>query len=319
MDEQRAICLTVDKQPLPHSISHSSQHASSQQLSQHSSSNPQHLLHTPSYTLTHIRPTIPPLKGGKVYDNTIGTVEFSPTDFINTAYQYIGADRKLYVADLAIREDARRMGLATKIIKSVESYAKGHNYDEIYLHVDVGNYVARKLYNKLGFIELSQEDEHVISFTESRLQKSASAFILLKKTISPHIQIGMGDSPMQLSLQSRLYDALPTYITNRRMSATGSIGEEEDEASGAFSPYFSSGGEGDDADVTADHPHTPVSVPPESITASHPSVTMFCGHKYTTDYSNGDNGSSESNNNSDDNGSNEGNDGYDSYAMSYCI
>ena len=318
MDEQRAICLTVDKQPLPH---HPSQHTSS-----HSS---QHFLHTPSYThntansytLTHIRPTTPP-SGGKVYDNTIGTVEFSPTDFLNTAYQYIGAERKLYVADLAIREDARRMGLATKIIKSVENYAKGHNYDEIYLHVDVGNYVARKLYNKLGFIELSQDDEHVISFTESRLQKSASAFILLKKTISPHIQIGMGDSPMQLSLQSRLYDALPTYITNRRMSATGSIGEEEEEeeeeASGAFSPYFSSGVEGDDADVTAD-PHSPVSAPPESITASHPSVTMFCGHKYTTGYSNEDNGGSESNNNSDDNGSNEGNDGYDSYAMSYCI
>jgi ribosomal protein S18 acetylase RimI-like enzyme len=97
----------------------------------------------------------------------------------------VGALRKIYVADLAIRQDARRMGLATKMLAEIENYCIREKYDEIYLHVEVDNFVARKLYQKLGYIELSQSDLKVISFTESRLQKNAFGFILLRKSILP--------------------------------------------------------------------------------------------------------------------------------------
>lgn len=120
--------------------------------------------------------------GGSFYGNTVGTVEFSPSDFEGTAMESIGASRKVYVADLAIRPDARRMGLATKMLLGIEQYCHQHQYHEIYLHVEVGNFVARKLYQKLGYVELAHDD-HVVAFTETRLQKAASGYILLRKSV----------------------------------------------------------------------------------------------------------------------------------------
>lgn len=124
--------------------------------------------------------------GGLFYGNTVGTVEFSPGDFAGTAMESIGAPRKVYVADLAIRADARRMGLATKMLEGIELYCQQKKYQEIYLHVEVENYIARKLYQKLGYVELAPED-HVIAFTETRLQKAATGYILLRKSVDSSI------------------------------------------------------------------------------------------------------------------------------------
>jgi hypothetical protein len=121
--------------------------------------------------------------GNLFFGNTVGTVEFSPRDFEGTAMEHVGSLRKVYVADLAIREDARRIGLATRMLQHVEDYCSQHGYEEIYLHVDVSNDIARKLYAKLGYVELSQNDPNVQAFTEHRLQKSACGFILLRKTV----------------------------------------------------------------------------------------------------------------------------------------
>lgn len=121
--------------------------------------------------------------GGSYYGNTIGTVEFSPSDFVGTIMETVGASSKVYVADLAIRPDARRMGLASKMLLGIEQYCLINHHEEIYLHVEVDNFIARKLYQKLGYVELAHND-YVIAFTEARLQKPAEGFILLRKTVS---------------------------------------------------------------------------------------------------------------------------------------
>ena len=45
--------------------------------------------------------------GTMIYGKLLGTVEFSASDFINTAMEDFGSSRKIYVADLAVRQDVR--------------------------------------------------------------------------------------------------------------------------------------------------------------------------------------------------------------------
>lgn len=139
----------------------------------------------------------------------MGTIEFSSSDFIGTAYEHIGAPRKVYVADLAIREDARRIGLASRMLKEVEDYCLRNNFEEIYLHVDIDNENARKLYDKMGYIELCQSDPNVISFTESRLQKSYYGFIFMRKFVG----VNPGNTSKNLSKsQSLQFRSIPNSL-----------------------------------------------------------------------------------------------------------
>jgi ribosomal protein S18 acetylase RimI-like enzyme len=87
-----------------------------------------------------------PPNNGYRYEHVLGTVEFSPNDFKNTSMENIGDARKLYAMDLAIRKSARRYGLATRLLHSIEIYAANHNYCEVYLHVEAENEAARYLY-----------------------------------------------------------------------------------------------------------------------------------------------------------------------------
>lgn len=116
------------------------------------------------------------------FGNLIGTIELSPNDFANTQMEFEGSNRKLYVADLAIREDCRRRGIATQLLLEIENFARTNLYDEIYLHVEVNNVIARNLYLKLGYKEVTM-NENVVAFTETRLQKPADFFVLLWKQI----------------------------------------------------------------------------------------------------------------------------------------
>lgn len=120
-------------------------------------------------------------RNNKFYGNCVGTVEFSD-DFKNTTMQHIGAKNKLYIADLAIREDARRVGLASKLLNVIEEYAQVNDYKELFLHVDKGNDRAYELYRKHGFHPVGQAN-WATHFTESRLCKDAENFIFLYKIV----------------------------------------------------------------------------------------------------------------------------------------
>ena len=69
----------------------------------------------------------------------VGTVELNDFDFRGTSMEAVGSPRKLYVADLAVREDCRRMGVATALLAAVEAYAMNALYEAIYLHVENHN------------------------------------------------------------------------------------------------------------------------------------------------------------------------------------
>ena len=112
----------------------------------------------------------------------IGTIEFSPSDFMNTPMEDIGYKRKLYIMDLAVQPRARRMGVATRLLERVEEYAIEHDYRDVYLHVEVENGMARDLYLKKGFKEVLPLN-WAINFTEMRLHKPWEHYVLLFKQI----------------------------------------------------------------------------------------------------------------------------------------
>lgn len=117
------------------------------------------------------------------FSDIVGTVEFSASDFKNSSLEAAtGRETKLYLMDLAVRADSRKKGIASMLLKSAEKYAAANGYDEILLHVDVGNVRALKLYEKHGYQEYPVSDKS-IHFTESRLHKPASCYIFLHKHI----------------------------------------------------------------------------------------------------------------------------------------
>lgn len=116
------------------------------------------------------------------FGRLIGSIEFSPDDFKNTSMEHIGSEKKLYIADLVVRDDVRRMGVASQLISYIEKHALTNQFKEIYLHVDTTNIIGRQMYEKLGFVEVPPSDV-TNAFTEFRLQKSASLFVLLWKEI----------------------------------------------------------------------------------------------------------------------------------------
>lgn len=122
-------------------------------------------------------------EGGFFHRNLLGAVEISPSDFRGTVMEKVGAERKLYLGDLCIRQDFRNMGIATSLLTAVEEYALQKDYMEIYMHVEVGNTVARNLYTKNGY-SVVPPSEWSVQFTESRLKKPATEFLLLLKSLT---------------------------------------------------------------------------------------------------------------------------------------
>lgn len=95
----------------------------------------------------------------------------------------IGYQKKLYLADLAVRPDCRQMGIATKLLKQVEDYAVANNYQEIYLHVAVHNEPARQLYMKHGYSILPPTSD-IMTFTEQHLQRPSEQYHMLWKDLT---------------------------------------------------------------------------------------------------------------------------------------
>ena len=118
------------------------------------------------------------LKGG-----IVGTIELSGTDFIGTDMQSMGAEKKLYVTDLAVRNDIRREGVGTKLLKKVEEYAANEGYKEIYLHVEIDNGPAMNLYLQNNYNVVPIID-CVTNFAQCRLVKPPDQYIMLSKQIN---------------------------------------------------------------------------------------------------------------------------------------
>lgn len=56
-----------------------------------------------------------------------------------------------HITNLAVHEDFRRMGIATKLIDEILKLCKEHQTQTAILEVRVNNFVAQSLYSKYGF------------------------------------------------------------------------------------------------------------------------------------------------------------------------
>ncbi len=80
---------------------------------------------------------------------------------------YDGTISAPLMSNLAISKQYRRRGLAEELVKSAESIArKEWGYDECYLYVEKRNVPAIKLYNKMGYKTL-WEDENASTLIPS--------------------------------------------------------------------------------------------------------------------------------------------------------
>ena len=128
-------------------------------------------------------------------ETLIGAIEISPNDFTGTVMEKIGASRKIYVADLCIRQDARRIGVASSLLRYVELFAIQNQYEEIYLHVEYDNLIARSLYIKNGYSEIVDCDWSR-AFTMQRLHKPPDSYVMLWKSLSQFMDV-VNETPIR--------------------------------------------------------------------------------------------------------------------------
>lgn len=85
---------------------------------------------------------------GVVANDLVGTVELSARSSMPLGWN---GGRYPYIANLAVRPDCRRQGVAQQLLAACEATAQEWGFQEIYLHVLDDNRAARRLYERLGY------------------------------------------------------------------------------------------------------------------------------------------------------------------------
>lgn len=122
----------------------------------------------------------------------IGTVEINPYDFqrvlssippVNRSTYAFGAEKKLYLGDLAVRSDMRSKGIGSRLLSVIDEIALANHYEEIYLHVeDQASSQLLSFYRRNGY-HLQSFTEASYRFTELRLSLPAKNYLLLRKSL----------------------------------------------------------------------------------------------------------------------------------------
>ncbi len=79
-----------------------------------------------------------------------------------------------YLANLAVKQGARRLGLGNELVLATERKAADFGFDRLYIRVDRQNFVARRLYDRMGYRIV-----HLQPRTDVR--KGAGADLFLRK------------------------------------------------------------------------------------------------------------------------------------------
>lgn len=105
---------------------------------------------------------------GAQLDLIVGTAECSFHEFFGTQ---LGRRRPLnsilYVTEVAVNPSVRRKGVALKLLRAIDTFAKDLGLESIYLHVDVSNYGAIQLYEKCGYRKVVSDLPMYLEFTTS--------------------------------------------------------------------------------------------------------------------------------------------------------
>ena len=115
-------------------------------------------------------------------ENVIGSIECSYHEFFHTR---LGSCRKqyalLYITEVAVHSSVRRRGIGTKLLNAVDLYAMQRRQsfmsdtdndnnrntiiESLYLHVDVSNYAAIRMYEQCGYYKVLSNDPMYTEFT----------------------------------------------------------------------------------------------------------------------------------------------------------
>lgn len=79
----------------------------------------------------------------------LGTIEIGLRS--RYPWQLSLTSRYLYVSNLAVHPQYRKLGIAQKLLASCEQTAQGWGFSNLYLHVLENNHQARGLYYKMGY------------------------------------------------------------------------------------------------------------------------------------------------------------------------
>ncbi len=112
------------------------------------------------------------------HSTLVGTVEVtlrsnSPFQLRSLPYPYL--------SNLAVRTEARRQGVAQRLLTACERMASERGFHELYLHVLENNHAAMQLYFKAGY-ELRQAD----TFWWCCLFNQPRKLLLYKRLAFPH-------------------------------------------------------------------------------------------------------------------------------------
>lgn len=86
-------------------------------------------------------------------DELIGLVAIYCTNF---------EDQEAYITNVSVVEAFSGMGIASELLSMCIKYVESINFKKIVLKVNENNSIARSLYKKFGFVEVSSEDENII-------------------------------------------------------------------------------------------------------------------------------------------------------------
>jgi len=99
-------------------------------------------------------------------ESVVGTAEISFHEFAETS---LGRSRPqgsiLYVTEVAVNSAKRRRGIAKLMMEAIDKVAKIRKTETIYLHVDVENIGALRLYEHAGYKKLPSDDPVFLEFT----------------------------------------------------------------------------------------------------------------------------------------------------------
>lgn len=108
----------------------------------------------------------------------------------STLMESISSSRKVYISDLAIREEARQIGIATAILDQLDNDASAEGINEVLLHAKLDNIIAQDLYKKRGFELLMMERAHH-EFTQKLFNQTAAQYVMMMKTLHPSSQFNL--------------------------------------------------------------------------------------------------------------------------------
>lgn len=89
------------------------------------------------------------------------------------------------MSNLVVSRSYRGKGIAQKLVKQVEELCQDWGYDECYLYVEKRNIPAIKLYQKMGYKTLWQDDKAktLLPTKKGELETSPTVIVCMKKTL----------------------------------------------------------------------------------------------------------------------------------------